>query len=189
MKKVLLPLALILASGSAIADQQGAYIGGNIGNASTNLSAHGHDKSFNLDDDVLAYGVYGGYNFTENLGLEATIGQTDEQEHVKKGYATLTPRIMFPLNDRFSVYGKAGIAYVAADANYNGHEDINRGDIDVDGFGWTAGAGVNFAVAEHLNVRAGVDYLTAELEDSHNDRSLNIDSDTTIYSVGVDYKF
>ncbi|PSV52446.1 MULTISPECIES: outer membrane protein [unclassified Photobacterium] len=189
MKKILLPLALVLttASGVALADQTGPYVGASLGNATTDLKADHWEH--NYDENVVAYGLYGGYNFTENLGLEATLGQTGEQDNIKKGYATLTPRVMMPINDQLSLFAKAGVAYVAVDGDYDGIDNMNRHDIDVDGFGWTAGAGVNFAVAEHIDLRAGIDYLSTDLEKADNDKDLNIDSETTMYYVGVNYNF
>ncbi|WP_419243593.1 outer membrane protein [Photobacterium leiognathi subsp. mandapamensis] len=186
MKKILLPLALVLttASGAALADQTGPYVGASLGNATTDLKADNWD--YNYDENVVAYGLYGGYNFTENLGLEATLGQTGEKDNIKKGYATLTPRVMMPLNDQFSLFAKAGVAYVAADGNWKG---IDQVDVDVDGWGWTAGAGVNFAVAEHVDLRAGIDYLSTDLKNADNDKDLNLDSETTMYYVGVNYNF
>ncbi|MDQ0393894.1 outer membrane protein [Labrys monachus] len=97
-------------------------------------------------------------------------------------FGTIRPRVGFTPTDRLLVYATAGLAYgeVKSSGNYNWHEYGywwctpvcgQNGDFDRSGgfsgstnavrWGWTAGGGVEYAITDHLAIKA--EYLYVDL--------------------------
>ncbi|WP_432379702.1 outer membrane beta-barrel protein [Duganella sp. P38] len=113
-KNVLFALIAALAAPLA-AHAEGAYIGGNVGRAEQKADFDG----FSLKDHNTAYKVYGGYNFTQNFGIEGGVADLREAEKSESGlrvaskartaYVAATGTL--PLNEQFALIGKVGAAY------------------------------------------------------------------------------
>lgn len=113
-KNVLFALIAALAAPLA-AHAEGAYVGGNVGRAEQKLDLDG----FSLKDHETAYKVYGGYNFTQNFGIEGGVADLREAEKSGNGarvsskarslYVAATGTL--PLNEQFALIGKVGAAY------------------------------------------------------------------------------
>ena len=117
----------------------GFYIGGGLGWAMTDS-----------DDDDLSWKGLAGWRFNEMLSAQAfyaglgehdvpgpLFGDADAETYGLEGL------VSFPLTETVALYGKGG---------------IHRYDLDVrgddDGTSWLGGAGVEFAVAQNMSLRA-----------------------------------
>ena len=160
-------------------ERVGAYVGGQIGALSVDVEGESESGQ--------SYGAYGGYNFNEWFGLEGTIYLTNDfvDNEFASVYAasfSVAPKFTLVLNDTFSLYGKVGLASVAVVV-----DNVIR-DIDYQGFGLTAGAGVNAAITDKLNIRLGYDFTAAEL-DSDDFGAQDIDMDLSNVTLGMHYQF
>lgn len=113
-KNVLFALIAALAAPLA-AHAEGAYVGGNVGRAEQKVELGG----YSLKDHETAYKVYGGYNFTQNFGIEGGVADLREAEKTG-GSARISSKARslyvaatgtLPLNDQFALIGKVGAAY------------------------------------------------------------------------------
>ena len=141
---------------------------------------------FMVDDDNLdnatAYGVYGGYNFDSNFGVELEyVGSSDtdvdtngvDGEYDLKTYGAYgTYRYAFP-NTGLYAKGKLGIAKTKADLsvrdNFGNSANVSDSDTGVAG-----GIGLGYMVTPNMNVEA--EYAL-------------IDSDADLLTVGAHLKF
>jgi OmpA-OmpF porin, OOP family len=115
-------VATVFAS-TAGAEQTPWYMGGNVGQSDYK----------NIGDEDRAWGLRGGYRFTQNLAAE--VGYVDFGELSDNipgvGSATLSANAMevvgvgsYPVAERFSVFGKLGL--------YRGEADMTLNLVDVD---------------------------------------------------------
>jgi hypothetical protein len=128
-------------------------------------------------DDATAYGVYGGYNFDSNFGVEVEyLGSSDADVRVRgvdleydvKTYGIYgTYRYAFP-NTALYAKGKLGIAKNEINASVLG---IN---ISEDDTGIAAGLGLGYLVNPDFDMEA--EYAV-------------IDSDINLLTVGAKFKF
>ncbi len=128
--------------------------------------------------------VYGGYQFNKYLGVEGGYTNLNDMTGTKGTVRTevdtdawsLSAVLSYPVTDKLSVMGKAGVAYMLADVQTkNGSAlTVTKGD---DGYEPTYGVGVKYAVFDNLDLRAEWDRY---------DRSnMNID----LISAGMAVKF
>ncbi|PKG55453.1 porin family protein [Shewanella sp. Choline-02u-19] len=184
MKKLsIVALAVLGLAASNIAsaetDRIGAYVGGQIGAFSADVEGDSESGQ--------SYGAYGGYNFNEWFGLEGTLYITNNfvDEDFVDVYAasfSVAPKFTWVINDTFSLYGKVGVASVAVIM-----DGVFR-DVDYTGVGLTAGAGVNAALTNNLNIRLGYDYTSADL-DSDDFGASDFDIDLSNVTLGMHYQF
>lgn len=108
MKPFLIPAVLALTLLSPLAQAEN-YVGLNVGRS---------EQQFNtapkFDDHAAAWKLYGGYNFTRNIGVEAGFAAHGKAE---LGYATSRASSLYvaatatlPLTEQFSLSGKVGVA-------------------------------------------------------------------------------
>ncbi|MET0322382.1 MAG: outer membrane beta-barrel protein, partial [Duganella sp.] len=115
MKNTILFAMLAALAGSAAAQSQGAYVGGNVGRAEQKASVD--DFGSEKDTDT-GFKLYGGYNFTQSFGLEAGYADLGKLERSAFGDSiSLEPTSVYfaatgtlPLDAQFSLFGKAGVA-------------------------------------------------------------------------------
>lgn len=128
MKK-LVAVALLSLSSVAMADS-GAYAGIGFGRASVDVDTTGLSNT-SVDDTDTGFKIYGGYQFTNNFGLEA--GYADLGKATINGEEIGVPfngsienSAIFldavgtlPLTNEFSVFGRAGVAFTKTEASVN----------------------------------------------------------------------
>jgi outer membrane immunogenic protein len=197
----------------------GFYVGGHTGVAvgrtttSNNAPYGGFDAGVPLSFDLNPVMIFGGgqlgYNWQYGayvFGLESDIGYLGLRETIRPApddfvslhygwYATMTGRLGFASNSVLT-YVKGGAA-VASITNQAGN--MVGGVIDPDGFadtkktrwGWTVGAGFEYAVARNWSVKT--EYL---FMDFGKHTTANLDGDTFTnrnqvhtWKVGVNYRF
>jgi OOP family OmpA-OmpF porin len=182
MNKLIFALIAGIASvGAAQAQTAGtaphAYVGVGVASAN-NITADGYKADAK---------IFGGYEFNQNLGLEAGythFGSTDfyrsaDGQSVSgstRGYGTyIAGKYTLPVNEQFSAYGKLGLAY--SQRKYSNSLGMNFNDTDTGAY---AGVGVQY----NLNQQVA---LTAEYERYGKDKNSGAKAD--VWSVGVKYGF
>lgn len=175
-------------------DWSGAYVGGNLGWGWGNFdNSNGPDT----EGDGVQGGFHAGYNYLIApdivLGAEADFQFSDLDDTAIAGGTTVTTssdwnssirgRLGYAF-DRFMIYGTGGLAIADVNFNANGAKDSTTA------VGWTAGAGVEGALTNHV---------TARLEYVHQDfgsesftlggTRYSTDLDENIVRFGLSYKF
>jgi OOP family OmpA-OmpF porin len=172
-------LAALLLSPLAQADT-GLFVGASFGSSHLDEDFGG----FNIDTDANAYRIVGGFQFGDYLGLEAgyhnfgdfeetvDLGGLSSLTEVTADGWTLGGTLGLPLNEQFSLYGRAGVFFWDA-------------DVEVDGFSINVpedenpyyGGGARVDVTSQLSLIG--DWTRYELD--------TIESD--VISVGFQYRF
>ncbi|QUJ66165.1 outer membrane beta-barrel protein [Photobacterium sp. GJ3] len=203
MKKTL-PLAMLITGIASFSAQAESYLGASLGQSSIkSVEIQGRafgmsgSQSYDASESMLSGSLFAGYNFNPYLGVEFTVGGMDaiDDAYLSVGdmmYFALQPKLSLPLTDAFSVYAKAGIARFSAEfiANngaygYSGYTTVSTSDTTL-----MAGLGAEYALTEHLRIRASWDYMKPELELIHvADASLSVEPEFQQFSVGLSYHF
>lgn len=174
-----LVLAALLLSSVAHADT-GAFIGASFGSSHLDEDFSG----LNIDSDANAFRIVGGFQLGDYFGIEAGYqdfgdfsevidfnGLLTSTELAAEGW-TLGGTLGLPLNERFSLYGRAGVFFWDADVQIDGFS-INVPEDENPYYG----AGAKVDVTSNLSLVG--DWTRYELDD--------IDSD--VISVGLEYRF
>lgn len=192
MKKLFLTLiASAATAGAAQAQTTTAartYIGVGVASADHDYSV-GSVGGTNLNSDgwKASAKVFGGYEFTQNLGVEA--GYTDLRSSdfsytrngkgvngYSNGYgAYVAGKYNMPLNDKFSAYGKLGVAYSKRKVEANDGLHINEHN---------TGAYAALGVEYRLNQKVA---LIGEYE--RYGKSKDFGAKPDVVTVGVKYSF
>lgn len=172
-------LAAALISPLAQADT-GAYVGASFGSSHLEEDFSG----LRLDTDANAYRIVGGFQFGNYLGIEAgyqnfgdfsetlDIGGFSTRTKVAADGWTLGGTLGLPLNEQFSLYGRAGVFFWDADVEIDGFS------IDVpDDENPYYGGGAKVDITPRLSLVG--DWTRYELD--------TVDSD--VISVGFEYHF
>jgi outer membrane immunogenic protein len=202
-------------------DWTGAYIGAHVGYAwadttVTELDFYSFsifgDTEFDFDSDGIVGGVYGGYNWQSGqfvYGVEADISASDIDNTVDNTMAapgedetfstnidwfgTLRGRLGYAA-DRFLPYVTGGLAFGDIESSYNDPLDNSFAVASETVFGWTLGAGVEYALTDQWSLRA--EYLYVDLEDSQGSFvgcegtcRYDFDNDLNVVRVGASYGF
>ncbi len=149
MKKILSLIALTAISMPAMAADKPAFYG-SLGGGMYQLKSQGFDET------AATATILGGYNFNENVAVEAAYSRlsnvTDFVRLVESGEGMdvrvggnawdLSTKLSLPLGDRFMPYGRLGWSYVdlSARATANGIA-VRVNDYD-DAFSWAIGTGI-----------------------------------------------
>lgn len=130
-----------------------------------------------FNDKLTAYGVYGGYNFDQNFGVELEyLGSSDKEQNINgaaydtsaKTYGAYgTYRYHFN-NTPVYVKGKLGVAKTEAEAERIGSS------YKEDTTGLAGGVAVGFNATSNFGIEAGYNYL---------------DKDASMWGVGAHLKF
>jgi OOP family OmpA-OmpF porin len=184
MKKHLLVALLGTAMILPIAAQaEGAYIGASVGRAESELNTEG----FSLKDSDTGFKLTAGYDFTKNFGVEigyADLGKPSLLGGIEGGpFAEprsyyLAATATYPLDDKFSVFAKAGVT--------NNRTKVGANGIESEKFTHTAailgfGAAYNFT----KNIAGVVEY--EHFGKTLDEQDGNLKSD--LISIGLRYKF
>lgn len=202
IKQLVLFVSVITISVSSYGDvaannDAGFFVGGMGGNSSTttvlkNTSTQKGSASF--------YGIYGGYNFTDWLGLETAFFNTgdvsDNREHlVKADYLALSiaPKLTYRVSPFFSVYAKAGFAYLNYKETYDDTILFERGTKQTwSGIARYVGIGGQFDIKYGVKVRVGFDRVTGSIGSNDNTyyRDIpDVDAKLDQLSLGMHYAF
>jgi outer membrane immunogenic protein len=164
------------------ADFDGWFIGGHVGyRYQWNWLVAG------LEGDLEWVDVEGDLGFDDDDDGENALVLGSEMEW--EGSIRATLGVGF---DRVHVYGTGGFAFAGADSIFDDGDDDDLGVIRADGgddtrTGWTAGAGVDVAVTDHITV--GLLYKYVDLGDDDfnvfvgDDRVGNVSTDITYHSI------
>ena len=136
----------------AVADAAGWYIGANLGKAEANIddadittllqSTGATSVSINEDDRDTAFKIFGGYQYSKHMAVEADYFDLGEFGYtattVPAGTLTGQAKIngvsldlvgMRPLSEKFSVFGRIGLNYAQTEDSFT-----NTGTVPVHGF-------------------------------------------------------
>ena len=179
--KTLQKTLLALAAGSLLS--MGAQAAVSYGNGYTGQPYVGVKVGqFDLDvdgaDKPTAYGVYGGYNFDPNFGIEAEYVGSDDADYYNgdidaKSYGAYgTYRYQFP-NTGLYAKGKLGVAKTEIEGNFLA-KDLERKTLSNSDTSLAGGVGLGYSVNPNFSVEAEYDKLG---------------SDADLMTVGAQLKF
>ena len=171
---------------------KGWFVGGALGSASTDLSSDVASQNERSGSFV----VYGGYNFTDWFGLEASFFGTGDAARDSSytsafGGLLLQPKLTFHLNPTIAFFAKAGpasIAYVEEHKSGNlfgSHAGSQSWNNIVPAYG----LGAEFVVTNSVRIRATYDHFSGTLEDDEHNHYSEIDTNLNLTSLGVHYQF
>ena len=136
-------MALAVASATASADELGWYMGGNIGQSKANIDAPRitaglagggfTTTSISEENRDTGYKVFAGYQFSKNFALEGgyfdlgkfgfranTLPLGSLNGQLKARGANLDAVVFANMTDRFSLFGRAGVAYADVRDQFSG---------------------------------------------------------------------
>ena len=169
--KTLQKTLLALAAGSLVS--MGAQAAVSYGNGYTGQPYVGVKVGqFDLDvdgaDKPTAYGVYGGYNFDPNFGIEAEYVGSDDADYYNgdidaKSYGAYgTYRYAFP-NTGLYAKGKLGVAKTKVEGNYLSSNSSRNTYSDSD-TSLAGGVGLGYSVNPNFSVEAEYDKLGSDVD-------------------------
>lgn len=188
----LLGIAGVLGSSAVLAQEQGLYLGGAFGQTKLNACGDARD-AFALfggtvsscDDKDSGWKFFGGYRVNRNFAIELTyidwgaisgsgrlVGIPVSLGGDATSFGAAAVGIL-PLNERFSLFGKAGMLMTTASATISGGGITSSADEDDTEL--HIGVGALFNLTENWSIRA-------EWERAQ-------DSKLDMISVGVQYRF
>lgn len=189
MKKIaaLLFLSAVFAAPVFAADDEGIYVGVDVGSAHANFPSNYIGQVTSSISPTS--GALIGYQFDKYWGFEGqytSAGEVDtvngaNTTKIKSEIYTLDFVFNYPLSDAFSLYGKAGYGYNttkvdSTTSNYVGTERDLK----------TYGLGGQFKVFSNMGIRFGWDsYFAAFGDTSGNVYKYNMD----VYSLAAIFKF
>ena len=194
----------------------GVYVGATVGYgwADTNVtdldfysfSSFG-DTEFDFDSDGILGGVFVGANWQSGnfvYGVEADISATDIENTVENTmipgsgesfsnnidwFGTIRGRLGYAM-DRTLVYATGGVAFADVESSYNDPLDDTFFIASDTAWGWTIGAGAEYALTDNWTLRG--EYLYVDLEDlqgSFDGYRFDFDNDMHVVRLGAAYKF
>lgn len=179
--KTLQKTLLALAAGSLLsvgAQAAVSYGNGYTGQPYVGVKVGQFDLDVDGADKPTAYGVYGGYNFDPNFGIEAEYVGSDDADYYNgdidaKSYGAYgTYRYQFP-NTGLYAKGKLGVAKTEIEGNYL-VKDAERKSISQSDTSLAGGIGLGYSVNPNFSVEAEYDKLG---------------SDADLMTVGAQLKF
>lgn len=162
------------------------YGGALFGDKITDVAVAGQRPE--LDDDA-TFGLRYDYNVTDALGLELSAGYSPNSVTKLAGGDVDVDLYTFDLDavwnirtgSAFTPYVLAGVGYASADFD----RPLVGGISDGDGFTLNAGAGLKYALTDHVLIRAEMRYRYLDKLVDRFDDSLN----TFETTLGVGWKF
>lgn len=179
--KTLQKTLLALATGSLLTVTAQAAVGygnGYTGQPYAGVKVGQFDLDVNGASDPTAYGVYGGYNFDPNFGIEAEYVGSDDANYYNgdidaKSYGAYgTYRYAFP-NTALYAKGKLGVAKTKIEGN-SFVENSDRRTVSKSDTSLAGGVGLGYAVNSDFSIEAEYDKLG---------------SDADLMTVGAQLKF
>jgi opacity protein-like surface antigen len=198
LKRILPAVAAagLLASGAALAQTTTSpaerpwdrgfwgYAGISAGQAKFRDQCSRTITQFECDDQDTAWKAYFGGQFNRIVGMEfgyTDFGRINAGTGNVEAYAIpVTVTLGSPIGERFRVFGKVGGLYSRTDVRVSILDADDRSGSD-NGFGWTYGAGLTFAVAPNIDLRADWD--------RHRMDFVRGERDVDMLSAGVNFRF
>jgi OOP family OmpA-OmpF porin len=198
---------LVFTATAHAADNQGWYGGLNLGRSHLGLSGSDLDNGFAsrgitsssaLERRDTAYSLTGGYQFNRNLAVEGSfvnLGRFDYQTSTTAPVAgSISGRYgvhgfgvsavgILPLQQGFSVYGKAGLLLARTELEANGSAGLATSETHSHSTNGTFGLGLSYDFTKNIVGKAEWNRY-ARVGDSNTGRG-----DIDLYSLGVAYKF
>ena len=169
--KTLQKTLLALAAGSLVsmgAQAAVSYGNGYTGQPYVGVKVGQFDLDYTGTDKPTAYGVYGGYNFDPNFGIEAEYVGSDDADYYNgdidaKSYGAYgTYRYQFP-NTGLYAKGKLGVAKTEIEGNYLS-SNSKRNTISKDDTSLAGGVGLGYSVNPNFSVEAEYDKLGSDVD-------------------------
>jgi outer membrane immunogenic protein len=186
-------------------DWTGFYIGGHVGYGwadkswtdSFGIVTAGHESDgflgggqvgFNYQINQFVFGVEGDISWA-NLSGGASTGPFNVNANVD-WTSTLTGRVGLAF-DRWLVYGKGGVAWAGDRYSTNTYTFPLTAEISDTRWGWTAGAGVEYAFAPQWSAKLEYNYMDFGTRSYAFAPGISTDIDQQIHAVkfGINYKF
>ncbi len=180
-KLFVIAAATAITSGAAFAADPGFYVGADVG-----ASKQSVDSGNPTSENPAIGGIYGGYNFDKNFGIEANyeyLGKTkvEGQSDVETQVAGVDFVGRYPATDKLDLYGKLGVAYVHRELNGTGIDDSKNGAAG------KVGIGGEYKVAKNIGVRAEIDhYMGAPKFEGP---GYEYKDNFTTFTIGANYHF
>lgn len=190
MKSNIIIAAVAVALTAPLAAQaQSAYAGANIGRAEQKINVDTGFGNASEKENTTGFKLYGGYDFTPNVGIEGGYVDFRKVEKSALGYGISSkPHALYvaatgtlPLNEQFSLFGKLGIArsHTSFDAWGPGFTDSASDNQTTP----VIGVGASFALDKKISFVAEYENFGKVAKDG----SDNVKAD--LLSVGVRFKF
>jgi len=179
-QSILAVFALAVLTPSIASADRGLFVAASVGSAELSETFDG----FDVDADSTAYRVSIGWRLNDYLAIDGgyqNFGRFDQtfddagtpiDISLKADGFTLGAIGSLPLSDRFSLFARGGAFFWDGDAEIN---DVSAASPEETNFYY--GAGARLALTEKLSVTA--DGSRYDLDGT----------DSTIYSIGLDYRF
>lgn len=169
------------------------YAGALFGDDLTSQAISGRTPKL---DDSFTYGLRYGYHFTDQLAIEASLGESPTKvKNVAGGDIDLDLTTFdvdavwnFRNGTRFTPYAFAGVGYAFADLDRSILGTVGATPVSIkddDGFTLNAGLGARYQATDHLFLKAEARYRYLDKVVDKFDDSLN----TVETTLGVGYQF
>ena len=176
MKKMIPLFAITAISTAAMAADRDAFYG-SLGGGVYNLETEGFDET------AATMKIIGGYNFSENVAVEASYSRLFESSAVVDDVNVeidgnvwdLSTKLSLPMGNRLTPYGRLGWSYVDLSALATADSESMRFNNYDNAFTWAVGTGISFSSRLGLNAEVA--------------RTMIDDGDLDFLSVHLDYRF
>ncbi len=183
---IMASVAALALTSAAFAAQPGYFAGVNLGYGDTRAKLTNDDKAagVTIKKTGIAYGINGGYNFNNYVGVEGQLNKDASAKYSLDGATVDTAKFYdldvladgyLPLGNAFDLVGKAGLAYTRATAA-DAHESFYRPKL---------AAGVMYTVNENVSVSATYSRIFGQGNPTDTKYLPSID----VAAISVDYLF
>ena len=163
------------------------YVGGALGQASTDVPEANNSPGVTVDDSSTGYKVFGGYNVVKYFSVE---GAYVDGASVSMNAAPFTSSMetsgfaframgVLPLREKLSLFADLGMYMWNGDATVSDGNSTASGSTD--GTDPVFGVGMGWQVMPQGNVRVEIERYEASVE--------GVDMNTDLISVGFAYRF
>lgn len=198
-----LPLFIFLLSSlnvhanDSFKDNSGWYVGGVVTYASANIEV---ESQMSRKENAGSFSLYGGYNFTDWLGVEGALIRTgdisDNRDNLVKADViglSLMPKFTYRVASNFSVYAKAGLAWLSYDEEYDNVLLFERDTEESwSGLATNIGIGGQFDVIYGIKIRISFDRLQGDIgsnDETYYRTISDADVELKRVSLGAHYQF
>jgi OOP family OmpA-OmpF porin len=182
-------VGLVQASFAVEPLSEGYYLGASLGVSELEDDDFFDDGGYDLDDNDVAFGVFGGYKFNPYFALEGRYTnfgsfEAKDKSKLSKGYSddikidalSVHAVGMYPFGSSgWSVFGQAGVARIGGD------------DLDTE-TGYSVGVGVSYNTTENWSFALQGDLYAWESDDADFSND-DYDFDITTIQLAVRYAF
>jgi len=171
-----------LTCGAAIAADNGFYLGGSAGQNRPNWDTAGAVPGIGIDNSTSAYKVFGGYQINKYFGTEITYLHLGDY-NLSSGVSSITLSGYgisllgaLPVGNGVSLLGRLGENRMRETLNSTGVSDNTSSP--------SFGVGLKYDFNSNFSVRAEAERFLRLGSDNN-----TVSNDSSLYTVGVGYKF